>query len=362
MIFQDPYASLDPRMTAGGIIAEPLDIHSVGSAAERRERVSELLHDGRAQPRLRVALSARVLRRPAAAHRGRAGAGAQSRPHRRRRADQRARRLDPGPDHQPARAAAGRVRADLPVHRPRPERRPPHQRPDRGDVPRPGRRDRRVARPQPQAAPPVHGRAPVGGADPRPGHRGPAPADHPQGRRPVAGQSAVGLPVPHPLLAARATRQSGDAARPRIRCCASSTPATRSRATSPSRSTARPSRRRRPVGRPRAHRRDRARRRCRRRVPRRSRRRRSSRRAPHRPPEAGQPLGFGLGDAAARRTDPTTARETPTAPGTRPDWAEAAVPGAPVRGGSRRTRPRTSRRRRSGRDGAGARRPTGRRS
>jgi oligopeptide transport system ATP-binding protein len=43
MIFQDPYASLDPRMTAGGIIAEPLDIHSVGSTSSRRERVSELL-------------------------------------------------------------------------------------------------------------------------------------------------------------------------------------------------------------------------------------------------------------------------------------------------------------------------------
>jgi oligopeptide transport system ATP-binding protein len=43
MIFQDPYASLDPRMTAGGIVSEPLDIHDVGSAAERRDRVRELL-------------------------------------------------------------------------------------------------------------------------------------------------------------------------------------------------------------------------------------------------------------------------------------------------------------------------------
>jgi len=42
MIFQDPYASLDPRMTAGGIVAEPLDIHSVGTPAERRERVRDL--------------------------------------------------------------------------------------------------------------------------------------------------------------------------------------------------------------------------------------------------------------------------------------------------------------------------------
>ena len=43
MIFQDPYASLNPRMTAGGIIAEPLDIHGIGSGAERQERVRELL-------------------------------------------------------------------------------------------------------------------------------------------------------------------------------------------------------------------------------------------------------------------------------------------------------------------------------
>ena len=35
------------------------------------------------------------------------------------------------------------------------------------------------------------------------------PADHPQGRRPEPGQPAVGLPLPHPLLAARAARQPG---------------------------------------------------------------------------------------------------------------------------------------------------------
>lgn len=43
IIFQDPYASLDPRMTIGGIIAEPLEIHNIGTPKERVERVQELL-------------------------------------------------------------------------------------------------------------------------------------------------------------------------------------------------------------------------------------------------------------------------------------------------------------------------------
>jgi peptide/nickel transport system ATP-binding protein len=43
MIFQDPYASLNPRKTAGQIIAEPLQVHRVGSPAEIRDRVYWLL-------------------------------------------------------------------------------------------------------------------------------------------------------------------------------------------------------------------------------------------------------------------------------------------------------------------------------
>jgi oligopeptide/dipeptide ABC transporter ATP-binding protein len=43
MIFQDPYASLNPRMNVGAIVSEPLEIHGVGDGASRRERVRELL-------------------------------------------------------------------------------------------------------------------------------------------------------------------------------------------------------------------------------------------------------------------------------------------------------------------------------
>jgi oligopeptide/dipeptide ABC transporter ATP-binding protein len=42
MIYQDPYASLNPRMTAGEIVGEPLTIHDVGVPQERRERVAAL--------------------------------------------------------------------------------------------------------------------------------------------------------------------------------------------------------------------------------------------------------------------------------------------------------------------------------
>ena len=43
MIFQDPYASLNPRMTVGNIVGEPLDVHNMGDKQSRRERVAELL-------------------------------------------------------------------------------------------------------------------------------------------------------------------------------------------------------------------------------------------------------------------------------------------------------------------------------
>ncbi len=43
VVFQDPYASLDPRMRVAGIVSEPLRIHGIGDAASRLAKAGELL-------------------------------------------------------------------------------------------------------------------------------------------------------------------------------------------------------------------------------------------------------------------------------------------------------------------------------
>lgn len=55
IIFQDPYASLNPRLTVGEIVEEPLTVHKIGTKPERREEVARLLQ--------RVGLSPDVMRR-----------------------------------------------------------------------------------------------------------------------------------------------------------------------------------------------------------------------------------------------------------------------------------------------------------
>ena len=91
---------------------------------------------GRAQPRAHQPLPPPVLRWPAAAHRHRPRARAQPQGDHLRRAGLGARRLGAGPGGQPAGEAAGRARAGLRLHRPRPVRGPAHLRPGRRDVPR----------------------------------------------------------------------------------------------------------------------------------------------------------------------------------------------------------------------------------
>jgi oligopeptide transport system ATP-binding protein len=50
IIFQDPHASLNPRMKIGDIVAEPLVIHKIGTKQDRRERVASLLGKVRLDP------------------------------------------------------------------------------------------------------------------------------------------------------------------------------------------------------------------------------------------------------------------------------------------------------------------------
>ena len=74
IVFQDPYASLNPRMTVGSIIGEPMRIHDMNQRQRASTRVKELMETRRAQPRAREPLPARVLRWATPTHRHRARA------------------------------------------------------------------------------------------------------------------------------------------------------------------------------------------------------------------------------------------------------------------------------------------------
>src|SRR6201992_4024646 len=42
IVFQDPFASLNPRMTAGDIVGEPLSVHGLASGSEKQDRIAKL--------------------------------------------------------------------------------------------------------------------------------------------------------------------------------------------------------------------------------------------------------------------------------------------------------------------------------
>lgn len=52
LVFQDPYASLDPRMTAGDIVGEPLVVHGLAKGREYRERIEDCFRLVELEPRM----------------------------------------------------------------------------------------------------------------------------------------------------------------------------------------------------------------------------------------------------------------------------------------------------------------------
>ena len=160
MVFQDPYASLNPRKRVGSIIGEALEVHKIGRGRRSRQRVQELLdvvglnpehynrfpHEFSGGQRQRIGIARAWRSEPQADRLRRARVGA--------------RRVGAGADPEPAEAAPAGLRPDVRLHRPRPRRGPPHLRPRRRHVPGQASSRRRPAPAlyEPPAAP-VHGRA-----------------------------------------------------------------------------------------------------------------------------------------------------------------------------------------------------------
>ena len=142
IIFQDPVSSLNPRMTVGNIIGEPIEVHGIAQGRQKDEMVASLLQRVGLDPVYAAPLPARILRRPAAAHR------------------HRPRALRSIPDFivcdEPVSALDVSIQSQIlnllddlqtraehrvPVHRAQPRRRRAFLRRSGGDVPRPDRRE-----------------------------------------------------------------------------------------------------------------------------------------------------------------------------------------------------------------------------
>ena len=201
MIFQDPQDSLNPRMTAGGIVGEPLREHGTARGKALAERVEALFESVGLDPRF----TNRYPHEFSGGQRQRIGVA-------------RALALDPEfiVCDEPIAALDVSIQAQVVNLLEDLQERlgltylfishdlgmiPPHRGSGGGDVPRQDRRARPERRAVPRAAPPLYPGAALRGADPRPRARSEARAHHPHRRRAEPRGPAVRLPLQHPMPA-----------------------------------------------------------------------------------------------------------------------------------------------------------------
>jgi len=203
MVFQDPYASLNVAQARGlSSLRKALQVHKIGTEAEIKRRVQELLDIVGLSPEHYKPLPARVFGRAAPAHRNRAGAS-RSTPKLIgvRRAGLCTRCVGTGADPQSAQGSPGGVSAHLHLHRARPER--DRHISDRIMVMYLGHAVENATREQLYREPrhPYTGAPALGGSGSLTEARARAPATRARGRRPESDQPTVGLLVPSALPA-----------------------------------------------------------------------------------------------------------------------------------------------------------------